>query len=74
MSTVVSDYSRKYDIVSVTDDSLELCYLVTKYILDIESEQTLFKYLDDHSCTLMESRDEIMEITKKFESSILPSE
>lgn len=63
------DYARKYDIVLITDDSLALPEMILRYVLDLETEQNLFQYLNDSQCTISEARDVISDIIHKKEEN-----
>jgi len=67
---VIYDYARKYDIVILTDESLALPELITRYVLDLESEYSLFKYLDDHIVTIDEGKNYLMDAKRKIDEIV----
>ena len=67
---VIYDYARKYDIVILTDESLALPELITRYVLDLESEKTLFRYLDDHIVTIEDGKNYLLDVKKKIDETI----
>ena len=64
---VIYDYARKYDIVILTDESLALPELITRYVLDLESENSLFKHLDEHTVSIDEGKRYLLEVKKKLD-------
>ena len=70
VENVLYDYARKYDIVVLTDESMLLPEKITKYVLDLEEEQSLFQYLDDHTVNMTEGKRHLYKI-KEFVDEIL---
>jgi len=65
---IIYDYARKYDIVIMTDESLAIPELITRYILDLESESTLFKYLEERAMDMDQARDYLDEVKKRVDA------
>lgn len=57
-------YNKKYDIVIVNDGGLTAPEKIVRYILDLESEQEVFKFLDEHECSMPEALKEVYKIRK----------
>ncbi len=57
-------YTQKYDIVIVNDGGLAPSERIVRYILDLESEQDVFKYLDEHECSMTEALREVYNMRK----------
>lgn len=48
LDSLVANFLKRYDIVIANDGSLALPEKLIKYLLDIESENSFFKYLDEN--------------------------
>lgn len=69
-------YVRKFDIVIPIDGNLEIPELITRYIYDLESEKTLFSYLDEHVRSFADMKDSIENGSwnKKFQEQLQDQE
>lgn len=59
-------YCNSYEVTVVNNTGLGFTERIVRYILDQESEQNLFNYLDEHVCTMGEAVKEIVNIRKEM--------
>jgi len=64
--SVLEKYASKYDIVIVNDGSLSIVEQIVKYILDLESEQVTFNFLEEHIIQMPQALKEVYNIKKDF--------
>jgi len=68
VTNIIYDYARKYDIVIMTDESLAIPELITRYILDLESESALFKYLEERAMDMDQARNYLDEVKQRVDA------